>query len=781
MAHPLQELSKRPRSHAWLSQIPTALGLAALALLASTPLWGPGLPDTGDALLHLYRVVELQESVAAGDMYPRWAPNFIQGLGYPIFNFYAPLTYYLWLAGHSLGLTYVVSLKVLLSLCFLVSGVGAFYWVRQLVGDRGALLAAAAYVFAPYRLGDAYVRGDVAELLALAWLPLVLWGFHRLVDKPTLPRALVAAAPYALLILSHNLTAFFFTPLLLIYVLVRWWPYRSPSGAIFVGLALLLAVGLTMFYWLPALIEKDLVQLERALRAPNFDVHSHFVPWRDLLSPQLPIDRRLGDVGIPTKLSTAQVILALLGLALLLVRPHAHRATLLVLAFLTPLLTFLITPGSASFWSIAPLVEIIQFPWRLLGLASLFLAALIGVAASPLLESAAHSQTRHQQWLASLWFAVVLLAVVLPSFVLLYPTERKMVPANVTVADALSFERTSGALGTTGGEYLPLTVETLLDPSPLAAAYEGQGTLERLNRTMLPAGVSAELLQRRGDYESYRFRSDKPTTILLNLLHFPFWHAYVDGVEVPTEVYRPYGLLSLTVAEGERLVEIRRQATPLAQGATAVSWVALGVCGILALLAALRARPSSAPKPILASAGRSGAGLFCLVLVALLIGKVWYVDGQTDWFRQHSTEGVAPGSQHQLAVDFGGVIDCIGYDLNTRALRAGEALQLRLYWEAREPLDSDYSVMVHLVSAPGQPPVAQEDSLHPANIPTSRWVPGKYVPDQHDIALSPQLAPGEYELIIGLYDPRPGGKRLSVDGAGGEQAHFTLGKIVVAP
>ncbi len=60
-----------------------------------------GLPKGTDAELHVYRTAELGFSLAAGNLYPRWAPDFYYGLGYPIFNYYAPLTYYL---GHLLTL-----------------------------------------------------------------------------------------------------------------------------------------------------------------------------------------------------------------------------------------------------------------------------------------------------------------------------------------------------------------------------------------------------------------------------------------------------------------------------------------------------------------------------------------------------------------------------------------------------------------------------------------------------------------------------------------------------
>jgi uncharacterized membrane protein len=68
----------------------------ALALVAAAPfLTRPGLPHQTDAELHVYRAAELGHTLRAGAFYPRWAPDFYFGYGYPIFNYYAPLTYYL--------------------------------------------------------------------------------------------------------------------------------------------------------------------------------------------------------------------------------------------------------------------------------------------------------------------------------------------------------------------------------------------------------------------------------------------------------------------------------------------------------------------------------------------------------------------------------------------------------------------------------------------------------------------------------------------------------------
>lgn len=55
---------------------PALLAVLAVAALALWPfLSRPGLPRFTDAELHVYRLAELARLVAAGEIYPRWAPS----------------------------------------------------------------------------------------------------------------------------------------------------------------------------------------------------------------------------------------------------------------------------------------------------------------------------------------------------------------------------------------------------------------------------------------------------------------------------------------------------------------------------------------------------------------------------------------------------------------------------------------------------------------------------------------------------------------------------------
>jgi hypothetical protein len=112
---------------------------------------------------------------------------------------------------------------------------------------------------------------------------------------------------------------------------------------------------------------------------------------------------------------------------------------------------------------------------------------------------------------------------------------------------------------------------------------------------------------------------------------------------------------------------------------------------------------------------------------------------------------------------YGGEIRLLGYSLDRTAAKPGESLLLRLFWEPETAPTRDYSVFVHVVPDPTHPPVAQKDSLHPGHIRTTRWHQGRYIADVREIPLPEEMPEGDYQLIVGLYDPTPGGQRLMVD------------------
>ncbi|HLZ08525.1 MAG TPA: hypothetical protein VKT80_08060, partial [Chloroflexota bacterium] len=129
---------------------------------------------------------------------------------------------------------------------------------------------------------------------------------------------------------------------------------------------------------------------------------------------------------------------------------------------------------------------------------------------------------------------------------------------------------------------------------------------------------------------------------------------------------------------------------------------------------------------------------------------------------------------------FDGVIRLVGTNVPTNPVRAGSALTITFDWHAEGRPTAAYTVFVHLVKGSGQP-IAQNDAPPGgASRPTTDWVAGDNVEDQHQIALPSTLAAGTYDLVAGLYQADTG-RRAAVVGATVDGQTVQLGSITISP
>jgi len=86
-------------------------------------------------------------------------------------------------------------------------------------------------------------------------------------------------------------------------------------------------------------------------------------------------------------------------------------------------------------------------------------------------------------------------------------------------------------------------------------------------------------------------------------------------------------------------------------------------------------------------------------------------------------------------------------------LKKDEPLWVALNWETLPDLEVDFSVSIRLHDRAGEI-VFQEDSLlwNPLHRPTSDWTQSVGIDSLFQISLPPELAPGEYELRLVVYD-----------------------------
>lgn len=798
-----------------------ASGLVPLAL--ALPLFGPGLHATHDGLYHLFRAAQLRVCLAEGTWFPRWAPDFAQGLGYPLFNFYAPLASYEQVLFLAAGLPPADSLKAALATALAVASAGAFCLVRGLFGGRAGLLAAIAYAYAPASYNQAFVRADLAELLAVALLPWVLWGFRRLALAPAAGNVALAAGLYAILVLSHNLTAFYFSGALAAYVLGWWAVTRKKQTGMALVAALLLGLALSAYFWLPALGERGWVQIERLAAPYGPDYRNYFVPLGQLFLPQFPVDVRHYGAAPEHRLGSVQVLLALAGLAAL-ARQKLAPATRWQVGYFAGLavaFAFLATAPSAFVWQVLPFGGLVQFPWRFLDVASLGMAVLAGAAALWLPQG----ERWRQQAEAILGLATVGLALLLtlgPYLYHAYPPPPEQGLGDGSIAAALEYERWSGTIGTTwGGEFTPVATQWVPREPPGSANAPRGRPAERLDRGALPpdSGFRARLLAQRGDYEAYQTSSPGEVTVLFRLIYYPAWRAYADGQELAVKPFTQHGLgwVTFTVPAGEHTLEVRFTPTPLAQVGNTLSLCAVALLIALGLVAAWRSggwrrrasgrasRPGPPPSevaprrdaegsappgtPAYREAGRrpdgagSGAqaqGLAAVAVVLTLVAaRLLVFDANPGWFRYASAPFTAPPAQHKLAANFEERIVAVGYSLDRETARPGEALAVELFWELTSGPTTDYLSEVSLLAAPGAPPLARAEGLLVREKPTSKWQTGRFYPDPVELVLPADLRPGEYTLALRLLDARADRRPLALAGIPGGQTQVVLGTVTV--
>ncbi|HWQ16005.1 MAG TPA: hypothetical protein VNL77_24610 [Roseiflexaceae bacterium] len=122
-----------------------------------------------------------------------------------------------------------------------------------------------------------------------------------------------------------------------------------------------------------------------------------------------------------------------------------------------------------------------------------------------------------------------------------------------------------------------------------------------------------------------------------------------------------------------------------------------------------------------------------------------------------------------------------GWDLAGTPL-PGETLRLRLVWHALGRQNRDWWVFVHLVDAEHRIVAETNAEVGGGTFPMLQWVAGDWMEDTHVLALPPGLAPGMYELRLGLWYP-PTGRRARIYAADGDLAgdYLRLTSVTVHP
>jgi len=781
--------------HSPFSILHSPLLIVLLCAVAIVPLLRSQAPCTHDGALHYYRVAAMRQALQNGILFTRYLPDLAFGYGYPFFNYREPLSYYLLLGLHLTGLPLPVALNLVYILSIVGSALAAYLLARDLFGPLAGILAAVAYAYAPYQFLDALLRANMPESVALPLLPLALWAFRRLALTGRRRWFLASVATLAALFLTHNISSLLFTPLLLAYLGLLWLVYRREGHWVAAASALALAIGLAAFFWGPALLEQDYVQLHMSRVTRNNDFHYNFVSLAEIFAPPAPVDTSLMNPPMRIHLGLVQAILAGVGLIVGLVRwrDRERRATLVFLALAAVVMVWMSTRASLWLWERLPLISFVQFPWRLIGRAALPIAILAsataisdcGLRIADCASRTTGHATRITHYALRITYYVLISLLILSALPSTYPPHGYCPSApRPTIHDVFAYEHRSTLVGVDPeGSYFPVWVQRRPSGSPLEEQYAAGGLVTRFDESALPAGASVVEAGYGPNRADLVVETPTPFRARYLAFYFPGWRVRIDGQAVTVAATDPDGLITFEIAAGRHAVAVRFGSTPVRTASTILSLLSVAAILIITLRYPPFRNPQS-PTPDHQSLITAHVPLAALALLSLVF-KLAVVDRLETPFRRPTLQpdGALPGVEHPLNQPHADGLTLIGYDQEHATIPADDALRLDLYWTAYAPPTARYQTVLHLLGPDGLR-WSQPDSFRPrgyANYPpTPTWRPGRYALDSHEVEPLPGTPPGTYEVVLTAFN-RDTLAPLSILNEQGQPAapSLTLGQVTL--
>jgi hypothetical protein len=338
--------------------------------------------------------------------------------------------------------------------------------------------------------------------------------------------------------------------------------------------ALLLGLGLSAAFALPAMVERSLINQQQWFGG-YYDPFAHFVYPHQLFSPawgfgiSQPGPDDIAQGALSFQLGIVPLVLAVLSL---FVAWRARRGTvrheLHFFQALAVLLILLTLPVSAWAWRVLPIVGFAQFPWRYLMLVTVPLAVLAGSVAGHRPES----QSRKAELRLSTLLLVTLL--ILGSYPYLRVEVREPTPEQgpVSYAALMRFQRSSDEM--TG-------VTAWVDPgrrplwSSMAEQYvQGQPVTTKVDYSRVPQNetLAVHSLELGSAHEEIWFHAgDSQQRLLFNRFWFPGWRAWLLDTENGQPVQElpveredgPLARVVVPLPEGEGYLLLRFEDTPV--------------------------------------------------------------------------------------------------------------------------------------------------------------------------------------------------------------------------
>jgi hypothetical protein len=695
----------------WMKQAQRGVDWGALLVLAFSFLaaWSfitqSQIAATSENEHFVFQATDIASAMREGIVYPRWSPYAIKGFGAPIPHYYPQAASYL-IALMDVFFTNdgILALRFVYILAFPIAGASIYSLVAQRSNALVAVFAAIAYLYNPYLgLSVPYLLGDLALFLGLALIPLLLWIINRLLLREQAMDIFIMAVITALFVLSIPRLLPQAIILALLLIGLHNLQIQARHKLIWIAGGFLLGLGLASFFWLPALLEGNLVHwFPRAIAA-----EPQMIRIAELFSLPSFLDSGFLSYENYFSLGWGLTLLAILGAIALALQKQ-----------------FLSFHGAFLLYGFAVLALLLAFPQQTDLLVSISLCFAIG-------GSYAVNFLKNRFRGLMLWLLLVLFIG------LSFPYWKVPNPAMpISETDAAAQIRYENA-----GYGIAVLPSGMAIPSNVAPSIESPFTDAEINTNRSPDSPALSLREEQDYRGIYQVFSNTESQAIYQRAYFFGWEAYLNNQRIPLTAAEN-GLIRLDIpaANAELIISLGGSWVRI------IAWV-LTISALITCILIWWSRWRRIPSDYDTSPLLTGFETRW-VLSALLVMSALHFIPETSYYPQSRYSLLeAIYVRNEIAPNF----QLLAYDLPNEALKAGQTLHVHLYWEVSRPILEQYQVRLRLISLTNNRVILRTNYSHPSYIPTNRWLRGFVLPQSYQFDLPTNLPTGEYALTIDAY------------------------------
>lgn len=707
----------------WSILIAIAMSLA----IAWTFIVHDEIPGGTQVEHYVFQANDIISGFQEGHLYPRWSPYAMKGYGAPIPNYYPIGTAY------SIALIEVLftndiyqATRIVFMLAYLLAGVSVYLLVSSRTDSAIGLLATVLYIYSPM-IGSTvpYVMGDLSLLISAGLLPLSLWAIYLYIHNSQTSHFIIYTLSIAFALWVHPQMAIISISISGLYAIFSNQHRSVKHRFLRFGFATLIGIMLVTFFWMPALLERNLVNWYSASTIHNFTLSLN-----QLISPIEQIDSGLLMPQPQFKLGTINIAFAIISVIIFARTQNRFKRIFSItsLASIILLCVVIVIMIPNEVWLLCPI--------------ALFLA-ILGANTLTIRNVLSSRMSR-------------ILLVFSVASTIIFSLSTWLVPnTNLTFSDTnaiaqIRFEQQGYGIPTLpDNALLPATIsiETQANRT-LVNSYELEAPI-RYEERQNNANTIVSLLETGAYTQTYRIFNQIPIELEFVLPYFAGWQALLDGIPIKTYANSSNQLTMIDVPPADNSeLTITLMPTQI----RSLAWI-ISILALLVILTRIIIPNKNTVNPhttLLETLPRTDVRLMLFMFASLGILIIVFTS-DTPLIQLQAPPAFTLSQSLPLQNRTSAGFEASTFEISKRELNQREQFTVTIYWQALTDIFDNYQTRALLRGMDNRLIWYTGDLKNPSLVPSKRWVRNKFIKDQHSIAISEDILSGEYEVLIEMF------------------------------